>query len=172
MAHFEFKLRFPLSDITRFAADYSYIDEDKIPVSFVSNVRKRGFLTREEFLQVCRWKTPRSKPLVEKNTAEVISIITRAAFRVRDDEVKIGLLQVLKGVSFPTASVFLHFYDQAPYPILDFRALWSLGYDKPPAYDFRFWIDYTRFIRSLCKKSGQSMRTVDRALWQYSKTNQ
>jgi hypothetical protein len=82
------------------------------------------------------------------------------------------VLRSLAGVEWPTASVILHFCDRRPYPILDYRALWSLGYRKPPAYTFAFWMAYTRFTRELSQATGHSMRTVDKALWQYSKEHQ
>src|SRR5437773_881772 len=78
----------------------------------------------------------------------------------------------LDGVDWPTASVLLHFCDRQPYPVLDFRALWSLGISHPPTYTFEFWWAYASFTRQLAASSGESMRTVDRALWQYSKEHQ
>jgi hypothetical protein len=70
------------------------------------------------------------------------------------------------------ASVILHWGCHEPYPILDYRALWSLGIDSPPAYNFNFWWAYTQQCRGLAAQAGVSMRTLDRALWQYSKENQ
>jgi hypothetical protein len=78
----------------------------------------------------------------------------------------------LRGVSWPTASVVLHFCDTRRYPILDFRALWSLGYATPPAYNLEFWLAYTTFTRALARRRGLSMRILDRALWQYSSEHQ
>ena len=59
-----------------------------------------------------------------------------------------------------------------PYPILDYRALWTLGVEKPPAYHFDLWSAYTQYCRELAREIGVSMRDLDRALWQYSKENQ
>jgi hypothetical protein len=39
-------------------------------------------------------------------------------------------------------------------------------------YEFSFWWEYTQFCRKLAAEAGVSMRTLDRALWQYSKENQ
>jgi hypothetical protein len=58
------------------------------------------------------------------------------------------------------------------YPILDVRALWSLGFSRPPAYTFGFWSEYVAFTRSEARRLGVSMRELDRALWQYSKERQ
>ena len=134
--------------------------------------RERGYLTRTEFVEVCKWKTPRSQPLVKANSPEIVEAVTRAALESRIDEVKIVVLQALRGVAWPTASTILHFCDKQPYPILDFRALWSLGYAKPPTYTVEFWREYTTFVRELSQRTGTSMRTVDRALWQYSSERQ
>lgn len=79
---------------------------------------------------------------------------------------------LLDGVSWPVASVLLHFGSCDRYPILDFRALWSLRIKVPKQYDFGFWWAYTLYCRSLADEHNVSMRTLDRALWQYSKEKQ
>ncbi len=79
---------------------------------------------------------------------------------------------LLDRVAWPTASTILHFCDARPYPILDYRALWSLGYAKPPKYTMEFWLEYLEFTRELAGRLGLPIRTVDKALWQYSKEKQ
>jgi hypothetical protein len=94
---------------------------------------------------------------------------------VEDSPVEISLPEERRGVRegsdgrWPTASVILHFCDRGRYPIVDVRALWSLGVTTPPAIDFPVWMEYTRFLRGVSADAGVSMRTLDRALWQYSK---
>ena len=78
----------------------------------------------------------------------------------------------LEGVEWPTASTLLHFCDRRPYPILDFRALWSLGYSKAPRYTMEFWLAYLNFTRQLARRLELDIGTLDRALWQYSKERQ
>jgi hypothetical protein len=78
---------------------------------------------------------------------------------------------LLEGVAYPTASVILHFLHRDPYPILDVRALWSVSADAPAserAYGFEFWSAYVDYTRELASQRGVSMRTLDRALWQYA----
>ena len=135
-------------------------------------VRERGHLTRSEFLTICAWKTPRSKPRCASNTSRAIHTLTRAAFASPDDALKMDLLRLLRGVDWPTASTILHICDERPYPILDVRAVWSLGFTKPPTYTMDFWLAYVAFTRALARRSGLSIRTVDQALWQYSKERQ
>jgi hypothetical protein len=55
--------------------------------------------------------------------------------------------------------------------VLDVRALWSLGVEAPPAYTFEFWCEYVEACRALARGCRVPMRTLDRALWQYSREN-
>ncbi len=168
-----FKLRFPETDIQLWAERYSYTAND---TEFTDVVRPtvlvRGYLERDEFREICEWKTQRSKSRCARNDATTIRVITRAAFATGDEVVKMDLLRLLEGVEWPTASTLLHFGDPRPYPILDYRALWSLGYFKPPSYSMPFWQDYLTFTRSLSLRLRIPIRTLDRALWQYSKERQ
>ena len=166
-----FRLRFPPAEITRWAT--SFTDPHAAVVDRLSPAaRARGVLTRNEFLALCRWKTPRTQPRCATNTAARIREATQVALATDDERAKMYVLRTLDGVGWPTASVILHFCDTRPYPVLDYRALWSLGYAKPPAYTFEFWWAYTDFTRALATSTGYDMRTVDRALWQYSKHHQ
>jgi hypothetical protein len=172
MRKYRFALRFLPSQIPRWASRYSYPGEDLIVGTLGPTVRKRGYLLRGEFLHLCRWKTPRSQPRCAKNTSAKVHEATAIALATHDDRAKMYILRTLTGVAWPTASVILHFCDRRPYPILDYRALWSLGYRKPPTYSFDFWLAYTAFTRNLARSTHNDMRTLDRALWQYSKENQ
>ena len=90
----------------------------------------------------------------------------------KHERIRIGSLLPLAGVGFPTASVILHFCHKDPYPIIDFRALWSLGYDKPPSYNIQFWQEYVDYTRKLAQQTGLSIGELDKALWQYSSERQ
>jgi hypothetical protein len=168
-----FLLRFPLEQIPRWAARYSYDDGDGVFLTEVGPaVRRRGYLTTPEFRAICYWKTPRSRSRCRLNGGDEIRTLTRASLATGDEALKMELLRLLHGVDWPTASTILHFCDRRPFPILDYRALWSLGYVRPPHYTMPFWLGYVRYVRELVRRSGQPMRTVDRALWQYSKARQ
>ena len=167
-----FKLRLPPSEIRRWAKSYSYPGEERIVNEMSPRARARGHLTRLEFLELCRWKSPRSQPRCAVNTASQVHEATAIALATADERAKTFILRSLAGVGWPTASVILHFCDRRPYPILDYRALWSLGFAKPPTYTFDFWWAYTQFMRRLAHSTGYDMRTLDRALWQFSKGKQ
>ncbi|MCP5519725.1 MAG: hypothetical protein H7A45_21000 [Verrucomicrobiales bacterium] len=165
-----FQLRFPLREIDHWAGRY---DDDDRPLSRISEaVKARRFLTKEEFLVICRWKSPRTRPRCDANPAPFVREVTRCALRAASERLRIEVLTLLDGVGWPTASVILHFFHREPYPILDFRALWSLGAEAEAPYRFAFWSGYTEHCRKLAEQAGVSMRTLDRALWQYSRENQ
>jgi hypothetical protein len=168
-----FRIRFPLEQIPEWSARF---EDDGSDARFLAEVgpavRSRGYLTTREFRDLCYWKTPRSQARCRRNDAGKIRTITRAALATTDDALKMDLLRLLDGVDWPTASTILHFCDRRAFPILDYRALWSLGYARPPHYTMPFWLGYVGYVRELVRRSGHPMRTVDRALWQYSKARQ
>ncbi len=167
-----FRLRFPERRISHWAVRFLDSGDKMIENRIGPSARARGYLTRAEFLQICRWKTPRSRPLCVLNSALFVREVTHEALSTRDDELKMRTLLRLSGVGLPTASVILHFCDRRKYPILDVRVLWSLGITKPPSFTIPFWLKYTEFLRGLADRTKQDMRTLDRALWQYSRENQ
>lgn len=169
--HVSFRLRVREDELAIWARRYSYPGDGAIEAR-VKPARIRGHLLRGEFLALCRWKTPRSQPHCRRNHDDYIRQVTRIALSTTNEELKIRVLLLLDGVSWPTASVILHFCDRGKYPILDVRALWSVGLRRVPAYSFMLWLGYTRFIRGISSRTGLSMRTIDRALWQYSKERQ
>jgi len=172
-AHRLTRLRFPEADIPVWAARFGDDgSDDAIRDGIRPLVLARGHLTRPEFLMICAWKSHRSKPSCRKNGARKVETLTRAALATPDEALKIDLLRLLEGVEWPTASTILHFCDVRPYPILDYRAVWSLGLVKPTTYTMGFWLTYLAATRDLAARLGLSIRTVDKALWQYSKERQ
>ena len=168
----KFLPRFPAAEVPAWAAKYSYPSDADIETSIAPAAREQRFLTKCQFLALTKWKSPRSQPRCERNEPEYVEEVTGRALQSKNDRFKIEALRLLDGVEWPTASVILHFCDEERYPILDYRALWSLGLTRTPPYDYRLWAEYTAFTRDLAAKSGVTMRALDRALWQYSKERQ
>jgi len=168
----KFKLRFSEREIRRCAARYPAAVDSRIEEVVAPAARSRGYLTREEFRELCRWKTQRSAPLCATNDEEYVNSVTRAAMTIDDERLRIESLTLLAGVSWPTASAILHFCSRDPYPVLDVRALWTLSVRPPSKYGFALWNQYTTFCRRLADRLRISMRDLDRALWQYSAERQ
>jgi hypothetical protein len=164
----EFRLQFPASEIESLAGRFSYEDDPAV-VAAGRSARHRGHYSRDEFLTVCEWKTSRSRLKVASNSAKRIAKTTRAAFATADEGERMERLLSLEGVGVPTASTLLHFAFPDAYPLLDVRALQSLGSRGRSVYPVSFWLDYLAACRSLAAEHGVSLRILDRALWQHSK---
>jgi hypothetical protein len=168
MAKSFFKPRVSASKLKSLAQHYPVDYDHEIESVLAPTVRERGYFTKPEFERIRHWKSPRSHPRVASNSAEYIEAVTRTALSTDSVQLRIEVLTLLNGVSWPTASVILHFCHWEPYPILDIRALWSLGVDASKVtYNFDLWQKYTQICRELAQNSGLSMRELDRALWQY-----
>jgi hypothetical protein len=163
-----FKLQLEISEIAAYAARYRSSADDAV-LAIGSAARQRGLYTLEQFIVVCRWKTPRSGPLVAANTAGEVEAATRVALSGASGErERMEALRSLAGVEYPTASVLLHVAYPERYPILDRRALHALGVTSPVSYGLRFWTEYVEAYRRLIAEAGVDGRTLDRALWQWS----
>jgi len=167
-----FSLRFDKEDIEYWAHLYNGDSDDPIEKEIVPRIRSADFVTRPDFLKLCDWKSPRIRRHCEKNSEEFVEAVTRTAFSTTNEQLRIEVLTLLRGVSWPVASVILHFGCREPYPIMDFRVLWSLGVEAPKQYTFEFWWEYTKYCRQLADRCGVDLRTLDRGLWQYSKEHQ
>ena len=164
----EFELQFPIEQVPDYSARYAYDDDGVLAIGRAA--RERGYYTLDEFVRVCRWKTPRSAPLVALNSVDAVESATRAALSDSSSEgERMKALRSLRGVDWPTASVLLHLAYPERYPILDVRALHALGVRAPAAYSFRFWDAYVTAWRARVEQAGVDGRTFDRALWQWSK---
>lgn len=131
---------------------------------------ERGHYTREEFLAIVDWKSARARPLAERNTEEAIVEATRRAFAADDEVTRLVSLLALDGVGVPVASALLHFAFPDRYPILDFRALATLGVlTRRTTYSPAFWVDYLDECRALAADAHVTIRELDKALWQASK---
>ena len=133
--------------------------------------KAQGHLTRLQLHQIALWKSRRRAGLALENPESFVREITAFAFNAKHEESRIGALVLLKGVQYPTASVILHFCIDRSYPILDFRAIASLGLEQPSAYSPAYWVEYTGECRALASKYSLTVRELDMALWQYSKEN-
>ncbi len=164
------KLRCQQSELIKLAHRYEYDSLNLLDLN--SEILARGFLSKDNLRTIAHWKSPRSAGHVEKNSAGFIEEISRIALSTNDERTRIEVLTLLNGVQWPTASVVLHFFHKDRYPILDFRAIWTISMEMPSQYTFDFWWQYVEFCREAATKAKLNMRDLDKALWQYSKENQ
>lgn len=166
------QLCFPESELKSWAHKYEYTRDESAIIDLRNDIQKSGCLTKDQLRQIARWKATRSAGHIEKNQDGYVKEISAWSFSANQERSRIEVLTLLDGVMWPTASVILHLFHKEPYPILDFRALWSVNLEVPQLYSFSFWWEYVQFCRTVAKRNSIDMRTLDRALWQYSKEKQ
>ena len=163
-----FELQFPIDEIEALAARFPSLDDTRLEAVGAA-VRARGYYARAEFIEVCAWKTPRSRPKVAANLEPVVIATTGRALGASDEAERMAALLELGGVGVPTASTLLYVAFPQDYPILDVRALESLGVKARSTYPLSFWLAYLEACRTIARQTGVSLRTLDKALWQRSK---
>lgn len=165
----KFTLQFEATAIRGLADRYSYARDDRILEEIGPAARKRGHFTRTEFIDVCSWKVERSRSRVATNSEDDIVEATRLALSAKSEALRIWIPMGLSGVSWASSSVLLHFGHHDRYPIRDYRALEPLGVTGNVRFTTSFWLGYVSSCRAIADETGLTMRTIDRAMWQWSK---
>lgn len=164
-----FSLQFQPGEIDELRGRYDY-PTDHQATAAGRHAGERGYYTKTEFMIVCRWKSPRSSGRAAENSPATIRRQTRIAFSTDDEAGRMRALTELAGVGIPVASTLLHFAFPRRYPILDWRALESLGQTgRSTTYTIRFWLAYLAACRRIARENNVQLRTLDKALWQHSR---
>jgi len=170
-------MRFSKSQILKYASlyDKKYLGKanalTEAKIKEVLRKRKPKFLTRDELITIGKWKSPRTIKHCssQDNDDCTVRSISEFSFSTKSERARIESLFVFKGVNWPTASTILHFAFPHKYPILDFRVLEAIGWEKPAQYNFEFWQKYYSYLRKLAAGHKIDLRVLDKALWQMSK---
>jgi hypothetical protein len=130
-------------------------------------VRVRGFYGPGEFAAVAAWKSPRSRPWIARNSADDVLDVTRLALNA-PERLQHRLLLLLRGVQVPTGTALLAVAQPDRHTIFDVRstgALRRLGlWDGGGGY-----VSYLEVCRTVARRRRVALRTLDRALWRWSK---
>lgn len=153
-------------------SQYEIPNKEKFIVELFPENQRGHALTKDRFMELCLWKSPRPKRFYQKNPEDIIKEITTYSFNSNNDIVATKILTVLEGVNTPVASSILHFCHPKSFPIIDFRALWTLGIEDFNSSSIDLWIEYVDFTRQLANELNLTMRELDRGLWYYSKLYQ
>ena len=168
----EYTLRFKELDIVNIAEEYNYEPNETTILDMVQEIQDKKYLDYNNLQKLAYWKSPRSASNIKKNQNEYVIEISRISLTTMNDRLRIQSLTLLDGVGWPTASCILHWFHRDPYPILDFRTLWSLSITQPQSYSYEFWKEYTDICRNIVARNSINMRTLDKALWKYSELHQ
>ena len=150
-------------------------EEDAATAALMARVgaaRRRGFISRGEFLAMCRWKSPRALRHYRRNTAGRVREASRRALAARSERRRMEHLLALDGVSVPVASAILTLLDPRRYGVLDIRA-WQMlyamrGVEANPAgrsFSVGQWLRYLTTLRSHARRLGASARAVEYTLF-------
>lgn len=130
-------------------------------------VRARGFYEPGELAEVAGWKTQRSKSRIAGNSPDDVRDITGLALSA-PERVQHQVLTLLDGVRVPTATALLAVVFPDRHTILDVRSTEALA--RLGAWDgaggYRTYLDV---CRRLADGVSVDLRTLDRALWRWSK---
>ena len=161
--------------------NYPY-EEDKKTTELFSkfgNLKRRTHLTKEEAIEILKWKSPRPLPHYEKNTDAEYRIITEAAFSTEHEGLKMHTLRALKGVHYPAASAILMFHDPKRYPVIDIRVwqqLYAIGFVKtnPRGQSFSLdeWLIYLTVMREIADEFELPVRHIEKRFFDWHKDEQ
>lgn len=104
-------------------------DQTQALIDELKVVSERGYFTKEEFLRIGMWKSPRPKHWYLANSEENIVKISKKVFSTVFEKRRIELLTRLQGVSIPTASAILTLTNPKDYGVIDIR-VWEVLYLK------------------------------------------
>jgi hypothetical protein len=163
-----FKLQYDPAEIRKLADRYMAVSaEDDRKMEEAGQRIARGEFSRANLEIVCGWKSRRRLRLLDKNTDKQIEQALNGAISSSDVKDAVCPLTALAGIGVKMASAILTAIDPGRYTALDYRALEALGLEDSD--DLDLYMLYLDACLSMSKKHGVTMRTFDRANWQWSK---
>lgn len=153
-----------------------YIEYEDVLFKDVEGCRRRGYLTRIEFLKLCFVKTNRVFNKCKKNSSEEIKYWTKKAFAPGStDEEKVKYLTELDGIDVRRASFILSAWDPKNYGTIDYRIIEVLkdnkmeDFEEPDRKGDIFWyLAELKLLRKWKKELKlKAVRQVEYTLWRY-----
>ena len=143
------------------------------------HLKKQGYLTKKELLDILRWKSPRPLKQYESNEEKMVREITKLAFAAKNDVLKLHILTALNGVNYPAASAILMFYDPKKYPVLDIR-VWRQLYaaklvninPRGQNFSLKQCGEFLTVIRKLARELNLTARQVEKRLFDFDRSTQ
>jgi hypothetical protein len=170
-------LTIDLSFISTWHPKYDESERDEPEYrNLVSQVRnelnRNGSLSKETFVRILDWKSPRVKGIVQLNQFPTYKKTISDAIRVEKEQ-KLSVLCQLRGIGAPVGSTLLHFINPNEFPIIDVRTVETLHYAgllKSRSTDLRQYPAFTAEMLKIASENATfSLRELDRALFAYHK---
>jgi hypothetical protein len=165
--------------VQKLASDYDSTELSDLEIRLFQEVsptvRERGHLVRDEFFDICYWKSERPKYLVRTNSDSDIQEISKIAFAV-SERFRSGILSLLHGVLVPTASAILTVWNQDAHTVYDRRvrdALLTLEHPRLDPASIKAarssYHEYLLLVRTISTDLKVSLRELDKAFWIWDK---
>ncbi len=143
-------------------------DTEKYLFDVISpKVKKSGYLSFNDFYQICMWKSARPKKRY-LNNKESIESVTKRALLETDEGRRIKILCELDGVGIATASAILTIIYPEKYAVIDVRDLEELNKiiknKIGKTISINTWINYLAEMRKLAIENNATPREIDKAL--------
>ncbi|MGE0405854.1 MAG: hypothetical protein AB7O65_06110 [Candidatus Korobacteraceae bacterium] len=167
MADEHFELQFALATIREL--EFRYTDSAEEEAMAAGTEIACAEYSRENLTRIYQWKNGNwNISRLDRNSDAEIADALRLALGARTERAAIAVLTGLFGIEVPIASAILTAIDSNRYTILDFRALEALGNGTKSPYTIDFYLKYLRACKELAQQAGVELRTLDRAMWQWS----
>ena len=145
-------------------------------INKLKDVKQKGFFTKEQFLDVVRWKSPRPEKHYLSNSEESVVETSRKMLSTDSEDLKMSILDSLNGVSIAVAFSLLTIVDPKNYGIIDIR-VWQLlhKYDevktKPGGQGFNLddWKLYLSILKKYASQFNVTVRDIERILFEHHK---
>lgn len=143
-------------------------EDDKAAFDAGRRIRE-GDRGRPNLETIICWKSSRRIKLIAQKSDSEIADALSLALCAKEPRSAFGVLMGLHGVGAPMASAILTAMDQDKYTVIDYRALEALGVQDFDT-DLNFYIEhYFPECKRLASETQISLRTLDRALWSWSR---
>lgn len=142
----------------------------------LSHIKHAKQVSKDEFVRMCRWKSPRPVRHYARNSEDKIKRVFVSVLSTRSERRRLELLTSLRGVSVPTASAILTMIDPKRYGVIDIR-VWQLLFklrsvrSNPSGIGFAFhhWYNYLCKLRHWAKHFNTSARLIELTLFKHHK---
>ena len=161
--------------ISKWHPKYDEIEDDEPEYkSLVAQIQmeldERGSISKETFVRVLDWKSPRVKGIARLNEYPVYEEgIANAVCATKSE--KLGVLCRLHGVGAPVGSTLLHLMYPNEFPIIDIRTVETTHHAGRLESKKTDLARYPAFTTEILKIAGEnpafSLREIDRALFAY-----
>jgi len=140
----------------------------------LQDVLHRGYFTKEEFVKMGMWKSPRPKNWYLANSEDRIIEISQRVFATHFEKRRIELLTQLEGVAIPVSSAILTLTDPKNYGVIDIR-VWDVVYTyglvkvnrRGTNFSFNNWYNYLVKLRYFAEKFKVKARDIERTIFLY-----